>query len=245
MLGIVGGSGLYALDGMKAFEKNNVVTEYGDVVVHTGELHSIPVAFLCRHGEAHKMPPHKINYRANIAALASFGVDNIIATNAVGGIHATTGPGSIILPDQVIDYSYGREHTFFDCFDQGLRHIDFTYPFDPGLIQNISQAFTDMAIPYIEKGVYACTQGPRLESAAEICRLEKDGCSIVGMTLMPEAALAREKNMAYASICFSVNWAAGIAGEISMEDILQNMSKSIDTIKLAIDKVCRGGLSSE
>jgi 5'-deoxy-5'-methylthioadenosine phosphorylase len=184
------------------------------------------VAFLPRHGEGHKLVPHKINYRANIWALKELNVTEIIAVNAVGGIHEKLGPSCFAVPDQIIDYTWGREGTYFENNLEAVTHIDFTYPFDESLRRRLissvceikAQAKPDFG--FLDLGVYGCTQGPRLETAAEIRKLQQDGCDLVGMTAMPEAALARELNIAYAMLALSVNWGAGLsAGEISMDEI--------------------------
>lgn len=214
---IIGGSGFYALPYLKNYTQETIHTPYGDVTVSSGHLGRRKVYFLARHGEKHTIPPHKINYRANVCALAYCGVTNIIAVNAVGSIHSSMRPGVAVLPHQVIDYTWGREHTFYDEFCDDMTHIDFTNPFDDyyrvPLLENLSKLMT-----VVNGATYACVQGPRLESAAEIQKYKRDGCDLVGMTLMPEAALAREKGMGYMSVCVVCNWAAGITGNASVVD---------------------------
>jgi 5'-methylthioinosine phosphorylase len=181
-------------------------------------LGSTQVAFIARHGRGHKVPPHRINYRANIWALHHIGVRAVIGVNAVGGIHARTGPGALAVPRQIIDYSWGREHTYFADGLDAVTHIDFTEPYAESLRQLLLRSAGNVDV--WGEGVYACTQGPRLESAAEVRRLQRDGCDMIGMTGMPEAALARELGLAYACLALSVNWAAGLTEEpISMEAI--------------------------
>ena len=179
-----------------------------------------------RHGKDHAIPPHKINYRANVWALQQIGVKRIFAINAVGGIHGETGPGKFALPDQLIDYTYSRVGTFFEEDLESVTHIDFTEPFSSQLREEIKSAFekTNEALVankmLLAEGVYGCMQGPRLETAAEVKRLRQDGCDMVGMTGMPEAALARELKLDYAMLALSVNWAAGIGeSEILMAEI--------------------------
>jgi 5'-methylthioinosine phosphorylase len=188
--------------------------------------------FLPRHGLGHHIPPHRINYRANIWALKSMGVEQIIGVGAVGGISAALGDGDIILPDQLIDYTHTREHTFFDGESGEVQHIDFSYPYDKAMVQNLLAAGNNIAGLRLHKtGVYAATQGPRLETAAEINRIERDGGTVVGMTGMPEAALAREAGLGYASVALVVNAAAGRSdAEISIAEINQNLETGMQQV---------------
>jgi 5'-methylthioinosine phosphorylase len=234
MIAIIGGTGLASENTFNLTRKEVCSTAYGKPSCELlfGELKQIPVVFLSRHGFKHNIPPHKVNYRANIQALKEAGVTTIIAVNAVGGITDQMSPGTIVLPDQIIDYTYGREHTFFADDLQQVRHIDFTYPYTGKIIEKISQAADLIQLDIVKSATYACTQGPRLESIAEIKRLKRDGCDIVGMTAMPEAALAREVEINYASISFVANWAAGISlNEISMQEIEAEINKGMDKIK--------------
>jgi 5'-methylthioinosine phosphorylase len=228
MLAIIGGTGLTSLDCFESAGYENVMTPYADepISIRLFRVGNSSVAFLPRHGEGHKLAPHKINYRANIWALKELDVTEIIAVNAVGGIHEKLGPSCFAVPDQIIDYTWGREGTYFADNLEVVTHIDFTNPFDEPLrrrlISSVSEVKTQAKpdFGFLDFGVYGCTQGPRLESAAEIRKLKQDGCDLVGMTAMPEAALARELNIAYAMLALSVNWGAGLsAGEISMDDI--------------------------
>lgn len=228
-VGIIGGSGIYSI-GVVRSEKE-VSTNYGAVVVKIVELDSIEFAFVARHGQDHHLPPHKVNYRANVAALKQIGVESVIATNAVGGISDDCGPGQLVLPDQIIDYTWGREHTFYEDFSSGVSHIDFTEPFDHALRNVIKQSLESCVDSYTDNGVYACTQGPRLETKAEVERCKRDGATVIGMTGMPEAALAREAGLAYSSICFSVNWAAGLNGIVSMDDVFKQVELCSEKIK--------------
>jgi 5'-methylthioinosine phosphorylase len=171
------------------------------------------LAFLQRHGGDAAIPPHRINYRANLWALRELGVREIIAINAVGGISDGMRPGRLVIPDQLIDYTWGRAHTIDEGGADGLMHIDFTEPYDRRLRAALIQVATAEGIAHSAGGVYAATQGPRLETAAEVRRLAGDGCDVVGMTGMPEAALARELGLAYVSLCMVVNPAPGLADE--------------------------------
>ena len=222
-LAVIGGTGLTQLSELTIVDKKTVNTPYGapsaEFVV--GELSGKQVIFLARHGNPHRIAPHHINYRANIWALKQLGVEQIIAFAAVGGITQNMKPAHIAIPDQIIDYTYGREHTFFAGDGQyPLTHIDFTYPYHLELRQQLLNAAKTAGIAVDATATYGCTQGPRLETPAEIKRMKQDGCDIVGMTAMPEAALAKELEMQYASIAVIANWAAGITNEeITMAEI--------------------------
>jgi len=235
VIAIIGGTGLTELDGPVIIRTEEVTTPLGkpSSPVSVGEWHGSDVLFLARHGHPHKVPPHKINYRANLLALQQLGATHIIAVNAVGGIHPEMGSGRIVIPDQIVDYTWGRESTFFDGEFRPLEHIDLTYPYDASLRQALIQAASEGEITNIcDFGVYAATQGPRLETIAEIQRLEKEGCDLVGMTGMPEAALARELNIPYASVCLVVNPAAGKSDDIiTMEEIAAVISSGMGQVR--------------
>jgi 5'-deoxy-5'-methylthioadenosine phosphorylase len=176
-----------------------------------GLLDGAPVVMLARHGQPHLIAPHRVNYRANLWLLKQLGVTHVLATNTVGGIAAHLEPGALVVVDQLIDYTWGREHTFMD--GDRLQHVDFTRPYDARVRAALLSSAAAQAIAVGDGGVYGCTQGPRLESAAEIERLARDGCDVVGMTAMPEAGLARELGLAYGTLCLVVNRAAGRAGK--------------------------------
>lgn len=235
-LGIIGGTGIDELDGLEVVAAHTPETPFGapSRPVQEGRLAGAAVCFLQRHGSPGAIPPHLINYRANIWALRALGVRQIVAINAVGGISAGMAPGRLVIPDQLIDYTWGREHSFDDGASGELMHIDFTDPFDPDLRRRLIDAARAAGIPHAASGVYGVTQGPRLETAAEIRRLARDGCDVVGMTAMPEAALARELGLGYASVCMVVNAAAGLAdGPItmdSMRDILRQEASTVRTL---------------
>ncbi len=238
MLAIIGGTGLASEDTFNLHKKKRIPTIYGEP---SSELlfgdfikdsQKVPVVFISRHGFNHNIPPHKVNYRANIQVLKDQGISHIIAVNAVGGISSDMSPGRIVLPNQLIDYTYGREHSFFSDGLTQVTHIDFTYPYTPSLTHIISKAADSCDLDIATAMTYACTQGPRLETIAEIHKLARDGCDIVGMTSMPEAALAREADINYASISFVANWAAGLsANEISMQEIEETINNGMDKIK--------------
>ncbi|MGR8931182.1 MAG: S-methyl-5'-thioinosine phosphorylase [Gammaproteobacteria bacterium] len=240
-LAIIGGTGLTQIEDLTITGTQAVSTPFGppsaDYVF--GDLNGKKLIFLARHGNPHRIPPHKINYRANIWGLKELGATEIIAVAAVGGITPAMGPAQIAIPEQIIDYSYGRDHTFFADDLEHVTHIDFTEPYTPALRHRIVQAANNAGITIAPTGTYGCTQGPRLETVAEIKRMMQDGCDLVGMTGMPEAALARELDLPYANISVVANWAAGVVeGEITMEEIEKNlevgMSKTITLLKAIV-----------
>lgn len=219
---VIGGTGFDRLDDFQVIERRPVKTPYGmpSDELTIGRLHDREFIFLPRHGACHTIPPHRINYRANIHALKSEGAERIISFAAVGGIGADLSSGDVVIPDQVLDYTWGREHTFHEGEGGSLEHVDFTHPYTPSLRAQIIRAASRAGVGVHTSGTYAATQGPRLESAAEIDRLEQDGADIVGMTGMPEAALAREAGIDYAAIAIVVNLAAGRGdGPITMDKI--------------------------
>ena len=211
MLGIVGGTGLTQLSNLEVTHRQIVRTPYGDAsgALTFGKLNGRDVVFLARHGYGHTIAPHVVNYRANIWALHSQGATRVVSVASVGGIQGSLQPGTLVIPHQILDYTWGRQHTFFEGPDQPVTHIDFTRPYCQRLRESLSRAAATANQPIVEGGVYAATQGPRLESAAEIDRLERDGAHMVGMTGMPEAALAKEIGLCYAAIAVVVNSAAG------------------------------------
>jgi len=233
-LAIIGGTGLSSLEGLDIAEQKVIDTPFGQPssVLSMGKLQGKSVVFLPRHGEKHTLPPHKVNYRANIWALHSMGVKKIIAIAAVGGIRNDMPPGSLAVPDQIIDYTYGREQSFFSDDFTADKHIDFTYPYDATVRESILQAGKNKQIEMIDGGCYGATQGPRLETAAEIKRMTQDGCAMVGMTGMPEAYLARELDIPYATCALMVNWAAGLtAGTITMDQIEKTLAGGMAQVK--------------
>lgn len=231
---IIGGTGLTQLEGPEITGSYDLTTELGQPSgpVQEGRWNGRDVLFLARHGHPHAVPPHRINYRANLLALQQLGADAIIAVNAVGGIHHSMQSGVIAVPHQVVDYTWGRESTYFDGEFRPLDHVDLSYPYDEELRQQLIAAAAAIALPVCEFGVYGATQGPRLETVAEIARMEKDGCDLVGMTGMPEAALARELGIPYASICLVVNPAAGKSeGLITMDEIRAVLSGGMQKVR--------------
>lgn len=236
-LGIIGGSGLTRLDGLEIEHEMHVDTPYGkpSAPLCCGRLRSGGIVFVPRHGSNHTIPPHRVNYRANLWALKDAGVEQVVGVAAVGGITSAMGPGVLCVPDQVIDYTWGREHTLFETDLSHVTHVDFTEPYCAELRVKLLDAAVRAGVPLRDGGTYAATQGPRLESSAEILRLERDGCDIVGMTGMPEASLARELGLCYASLALSVNWAAGKTdGPITMAEIEQQLRIGMDAARRVI-----------
>jgi len=226
-IGIIGGSGLTRLDALKVTRREVVNTPYGDpsAPLLFGELDGLEVVFLPRHGSNHSIPPHRVNYRANIWALHQTGVHEVVGMAAVGGIADNMGPGVLCIADQLIDYTYGRSHTFFEDDLTSVTHIDFTEPYCAALRSKLCKAAHKTQIEVVEQGTYGATQGPRLETSMEISRMARDGCDLVGMTGMPEAGLARELDLCYANLSLVVNWAAGLGeGPITMQEIEKHLS---------------------
>lgn len=241
-IAIIGGTGLTALDGLVIHEEKCVETPFGtpSSPLLMGEYKGKEVIFLSRHGQKHTIAPHKVNYRANIWALYALGVEEIIAVAAVGAIDQNMMPGTLAVPDQIIDYTYGREQSFYSDEFTADRHIDFTHPYSAALRKVVLAAAMRQKITIVDGGVYGATQGPRLETAAEIKRLAQDGCAMVGMTGMPEAYLARELGMSYATCAVMANWAAGIAeGEIQMADIEQVLNQGMTQVKQLLAEIIR------
>lgn len=232
---IIGGSGLYCLgESYHAEKRVKAQTPYGVVSaeIETGRYGDRPLVFIPRHGREHTVAPHKVNYRANIWALHNAGVTKVIAVNAVGGIGADFSPGTMAVPDQLIDYTFNREHSFFDGESQPLKHIDFTWPYSSSLRQQIIGVAARKNMPLVTQGTYGCTNGPRLETAAEVRKIAADGCHMIGMTGMPEAALAREMGLDYAAIALVVNWCAGLQDvELSMDEIKQILDQEVDRVR--------------
>lgn len=239
-LAIIGGTGLTTLEGLEITRREVVRTPFGEPsgpVIH-GVLQGREVMFLARHGYAHTIPPHQINFRANIWAMRHLGVRKVIAVAAVGGISEEMEPARLVFPDQIIDYTYGRRHTFFEQDLTDVVHIDFTYPYDQPLRDALIAAAEAANLGAVPWGTYGATQGPRLETAAEIRRLAQDGCHLVGMTGMPEAALAREAGLAYATCAVVANWAAGTGGRtVTMEEIDANLVQGMARVRGLLAKV--------
>lgn len=244
MLAIIGGTGLTQLDDLNITKRLIVRTPYGEPSqpLVFGEIGGCDVIFLGRHGSGHTIPPHAVNYRANIFALHQQGVTEIAAVATVGGIHSDLASGVIAIPHQIIDYTYGRQNTYFDGVNNPVKHIDFTEPYCQNLREGWAKAASAAGEPVINYGVYATTQGPRLETAAEIDRFERDGATMVGMTGMPEAALARELGINYAAICPVANYAAGRGASlhgIQYEDVIANLNQTMVRVRNIISHLLK------
>lgn len=226
-LAIIGGTGVYRLASLEGSEAVQGDTPYGapSGPVRVGRLAGRRVAFLARHGEGHSLPPHRVNYRANLWQLKALGARRVLAINTVGGITARFGPRVLALPDQLIDYTWGRTSSFWDGEGGEVLHVDFGDPYTPSLRQAVREAASRSGTALVDGGCYGATQGPRLETRAEIARMRRDGCDLVGMTGMPEAGLARELGLDYACLAVVANWAAGCSddAEITLAEVLANV----------------------
>ena len=245
MLAVIGGSGLAQFEGLAHTRRKAVHTPYGDAsaALSFGRIGNREIVFLARHGEKHTLAPHEVNYRANIWALKEEGVREIVAIATVGGIRKEFGPGVLVAPDQIIDYTWGRPSTFFEGAGKPVTHIDFTEPYSAVLRARIAAAAAACGEAILQGGVYAATQGPRLETAAEIVRLERDGADMVGMTGMPEAALARELAMEYAAIAVVANCAAGRGDSthaISLREIEAVLGRTMERVLNILEKLVAG-----
>lgn len=239
-IAIIGGTGLTSMPGLRIDAEEIISTPFGDTsaALIKGQLNKQPIMFLPRHGAEHSIPPHKVNYRANIHALKEAGAHYIIAINAVGGIKLSLKPAQLVIPDQIIDYTYAREMTYFDGVNTAVAHVDFSEPYCQELRNQLLVAAEKTSIDLAKTGVYGVTQGPRLETAAEIQRMARDGCDIVGMTGMPEAVLARELECCYASISVIANLAAGLGeGEITMAEIEKYIAQGMDEVSRLLETV--------
>jgi purine nucleoside phosphorylase len=248
---IIGGSLLGSIPDFTGIAGQSTQTPYGEPsgICTTARINNIDVCYLNRHGASHRLAPHQINYRANMFMLKTLDVTDIVAVTAVGGITGKMSPMRWVVPDQIIDYSYGREQTYNDADKAAVNHIDFTYPFEDGLRKKLEQAITMSNMACLTQATYGVTQGPRLETIAEIKRMQRDGCDIVGMTAMPEAALARELEMNYATLSLVVNWAAGkgsadstVGGDqlpeiISMDEIRRRIAEGNEKAEIIIKNV--------
>lgn len=239
-LAVIGGTGLYKLAALEDVETIEGGTIYGQPSgpLRVGRFAGRRMAFLARHGEGHSVPPHRINYRANLQRLKDLGVRRVLAINAVGGITEAYGPRVVACPDQIIDYTWGRKSTYFEGAEEPVVHVDFTHPYCGETRRMILDAAAEAGVAVADGGTYAATQGPRLETAAEIDRLERDGAHLVGMTGMPEAALARELDLPYAAICVVVNHAAGRGDSthaISMQALVKTLDEGIAKVRALLE----------
>ncbi|MDH5553212.1 MAG: S-methyl-5'-thioinosine phosphorylase [Nitrosomonas sp.] len=244
MLAIIGGSGMAQLSCLEISRREVIRTPYGEPSgpLTFGKINGQDIVFLARHGPGHTIPPHAVNYRANLWALNSIKSTRVVAVAAVGGIREDLKPGVLVIPDQIIDYTYGRQFTFFDDMKQPVTHIDFTHPYEQSVRQQVLQAAQQAGENIVDGGVYAATQGPRLETAAEINRLERDGADMVGMTGMPEAALARELELKYATIAVVANYAAGRGTNtqnIPLKEIFAVLEKAMINVRNVLQQLVK------
>ena len=229
-LAVIGGTGLYRIAELQDVESHQPVTHYGapSGPIRVGQLGGRRVAFLARHGEGHSLPPHQVNYRANLAALQALGARRVLALNTVGGITERFGPRVLACPDQLIDYTWGRISTICEEPGTEVLHVDFGEPYTRSLREAVIAAARSAGVALVDGGCYGATQGPRLETRAEIARMRRDGCDLVGMTGMPEAGLARELGLDYACLAIVANWAAGAGPDpdevITLQDVLDNVA---------------------
>ena len=243
MLAIIGGRGLTELANLEITHRQVMRTPFGEPsgAFLFGTLNQHEVIFLARHGYGYTIPPHLVNYRANLWALREQGVTEVVSVATVGGIRADLVPGTLVVPDQIIDYTQGRDYTYFSTRISSYKNIDFTQPYSTSLRNKILRSAAQVSQPCLDGGVYAATQGPRLDSIAEINRYERDGADMVGMTGMPEAALARELDMEYATIAVVANYAAGrgdSAQGISMEAVNATAKSAMERVRIILDYVC-------
>jgi len=239
LVAIIGGSGLTALKNLEITRREVMRTPFGEpsAPLIFGHLGGQKAVFLARHGHGHTIPPHDVNYRANIWALKEAGASHVIAVNAVGGITPAMISGGLIFPDQIIDYTYGRMHTYFGIEQKSVTHIDFTFPYCEELRNVLVKAAQVAGLSAAESGTYAATQGPRFETIAEISRMERDGADIVGMTGMPETSLARELGLCYACIAVVANPAAGKgAGTISLKEIERTLETGMEKVRVLLEQ---------
>ena len=226
-LAVIGGTGVYRLAALQAPQALDGDTPFGrpSGPVRVGTLGGRRVAFLARHGEGHSLPPHRVNYRANLWRLKDLGATRVLAINTVGGITDAFGPRVLAVPDQLIDYTWGRTSSFWDEEGGDVLHVDFGDPYAGALRGDVLAAAARAGIAVHDGGCYGATQGPRLETRAEIARMRRDGCDLVGMTGMPEAGLARELGLDYACLAVVANWAAGCGdeAEITLAEVLANV----------------------
>lgn len=237
-LAIIGGSAVEQLRGFATAQTVRHTTPWGEpsAPVHAGAFFGVPALYLARHGEPHAIAPHRINYRANLRALADLGATHVVALNTVGGIAPAATPGSLWLPHDAIDYTWGREGSFHDGVLLALDHVEFAEPFDAAMRALLGDAAAAARVSLHPQAVYGCTQGPRLETAAEIARLARDGCDLVGMTALPEAALARELGLPYAMLAMVVNRAAGLSPEpITLAEIRREAAACMAQVEATLE----------
>jgi 5'-deoxy-5'-methylthioadenosine phosphorylase len=237
-IAVIGGTGMNEWPGLEVLHQHHASTPFGEASapLTVGRIHGVEVVFLARHGVGHTLPPHAINYRANLWALKDDGVRSVIAIAAVGGIARTLPPAAVAVPADLIDYTWGRAHTYCDGGQMPLKHADFSTPYAPALRKTLLAAGRRARVQLVDRGVMGVTQGPRLESPAEIRRMKRDGCTMVGMTGMPEAGLARELDMDYAALAVCVNWAAGLGSGDIHGEIERSVAEGMRKVRAVLAK---------
>lgn len=238
-IAVIGGTGMNQWPGLEIDERVPAATPYGPTSAPLlfGRVYGVRACFLARHGEGHKIPPHLINYRANLWALREADITDVIAIAAVGGITHWYPPAAVGVPDDAIDYTWGREHTYSDGTDRWeLHHVEMNEPYSPRLRKHLIDAARDANLEVAERGVMGVTQGPRLETPAEIRRLQHDGCDMVGMTSLPEAALARELGLDYACLAVSVNWGAGLGSGGIHDEIEKSVEQGMSKVRMILSR---------
>lgn len=244
VIGVIGGTGMNQWPGLVIDESRSLETPYGapSAPLLSGRVDGHAAVFLARHGEGHRIPPHRINYRANLWALREAGVTGVIAIAAVGAIAPWFAPGAVALPLDLIDYTHGREHTYSDGSPgAGVHHVELTHPYAPVLRERLQLAASAAGIALAGEGVMGVTQGPRLETPAEIARMRRDGCDMVGMTGMPEAALAAELGLAYACLAVSVNWGAGLGSGGIHDEIQRSIESGMGKVRSILSRSLADG----
>jgi 5'-methylthioinosine phosphorylase len=237
-IAVIGGTGFNQWAGIEVLREHQAKTPFGEpsAPITYGRVGGVEVAFLPRHGVGHKLPPHAINYRANVWALKDGGIRTVIAIAAVGGIARNLPPAAVAVPRDLVDYTWGRAHTYCDSGQLPLQHADFSDPYAPALRKALLAGARKAKVKLVDGGVMGVTQGPRLESPAEIRRLKRDGCTMVGMTGMPEAALARELGLDYAALAVSVNWAAGLGSGDIHGEIERYLAEGMKKVRAILGK---------
>ncbi len=228
---VIGGTGVYDPDLLEAAEEVSVDTPYGSAFATIGTYKGKRVAFMPRHGKNHQVPPHQINYKANIQALFQLGVKKILTTAAVGSMRQAMPPGALVLVDQFLDFTKSRQTTFFES-GEPVAHVDMSDPYCVVLRQHLQATARAIEIPIVYGGTYVCTEGPRFETPAEIRMYERLGGDVVGMTSVPETVLAKERGMCYATVAMVTNFSAGMSGSpLSHQEVLDEMARNVHLIR--------------
>ncbi|MGI6067007.1 MAG: S-methyl-5'-thioadenosine phosphorylase [Bacillota bacterium] len=236
-IAIIGGTGVYNPSLLSNVKEKVVTNRYGEAKLAIGTYQEREVVFMTRHGSGHSVPPHLVNYRANIWALKGLGVQRILATAAVGSLNELMEPGDFVLVDQFLDFTKNRRNTFYDGGEMGVVHTDMTHPYCPHLREVLAEAARNLGITVHKTGTYVCTEGPRFESSAEIKMYRMFGGDLVGMTSVPESTLAREAGICYATVAMVTNFAAGISPrELTHQEVLETMKANGENLNKLLMK---------